>query len=137
MDLTLKYPRSPAESLADLVHVLRMADKARAAKEEMLGEYIYPCPLDDIILDFLGVSAETFQKEACQRSDEALLPWVESLCRRRSSQEINDINRKILDSRPDNPEKLKKFESLRNKIDPARTDIVTWVGLIDLEEGRL
>mgnify|MGYP003305351753 CR=1 FL=1 len=32
---------------------------------------------------------------------------------------------------------LNYFNEIRNKIDPSRSDITTWVDLLDLEEGRL
>lgn len=137
MNLTLEYPRSPIETMAGLVHVPRMLDKARAAQTGTLGEYIFPCPLDNIILEFLAIDAETFQNKACGLTDRELPAWLESLCENRSREEIDTVNRGILESRPDNQEKQKTFETLRGQMDPSRTDIVTWVGLIDLEEGRL
>ena len=53
MDLTQSFPRSPKMKMSGLVMVPRMIDKARAYNAEALGEYIFPCPLDKIILKFL------------------------------------------------------------------------------------
>ena len=36
----------------------RMIDKARAYNSKTLGEYIFPCPLDKIILEFLNTDYE-------------------------------------------------------------------------------
>ena len=53
MDLSKVFPRSPKQKMAGLVHLVRMIDKGRAYKEKKLADYIYPCPLDKIILNFL------------------------------------------------------------------------------------
>jgi uncharacterized protein DUF5069 len=137
MNLIQESPRSPKEKIADLAHIPRMIDKARAAQQNTLGEYIYPCPLDKIMLEFLEVDSDTFQKKACRGTEEAISTWVRSQCKNRSLEDKHTVNNKILKSQPDNPEKLKTFHEIRDGIDPSRTDLTTWVELIDLEEGRL
>ena len=57
MDLRNSYPRSVHEPLGGYVHLGRMIDKARAKHAGTLGEYIYPCPLDHRLLDFLETRA--------------------------------------------------------------------------------
>ena len=137
MNLTQESPRGPREKMAGLVHLPRMIDKARAAQQNTLGEYIYPCPLDKIMLEFLGVDSDTFQEKACKGSEESLSAWVRSLCQNRSLGDKDAINNKILKSRPDSPEKLKTFHNILKGLDLSKTDVTTWVDLIDLEEGRL
>jgi hypothetical protein len=137
MNLTQETPRSPREKIADLAHLPRMIDKARAAQQNTLGEYIYPCPLDNIMLEFLGVDSDTFQKKACNDPEESLSAWILSKCQNRSLGDKDAVNNKILKSQPDNPEKWNTFHEILNGLDPSRTDITTWVDLIDLEEGRL
>ena len=137
MNLTQESPRSPREKIADLVHIPRMIDKARAAHQNNLGEYIYPCPMDKIMLEFLRVNADTFQKQACNTTEEELSAWIHSQCQHRSPEDKEAANLKILKSQPDNPEKWQTFHEIRNSLGPARTDITTWADLIDLEEGRL
>ena len=58
MNLSHTFPRSPRDKLNGLVHLPRMIDKALASKQNTLGEYIFPCPLDKIILNFLQIDAE-------------------------------------------------------------------------------
>ena len=137
MNLTEKSPRSPKEKMADLVHIPRMIDKARADRQNTLGEYIYPCPMDQIMLEFLGVDPSTFQEKACHDTEEALSTWIVSQYQNRSSEEKDAANNRILKAQPDNPEKWKTFHEIRDSVDPSRTDITTWAELIDLEEGRL
>lgn len=123
--------------MAGLVHIPRMVDKARAWKNNALGEYIFPCPLDDIILDFLGVKAEEFAEVAATREDPEVARWAGEKCSERGDTEKQSINRRILERKPETEEQSKTFLEALNKLDPSRTDIQAWVDLIDLEEGRL
>lgn len=123
--------------MADLVHIPRMIDKARAARQNSLGEYIYPCPMDKMMLEFLKVNSETFQEKACNDTEKNLSNWITLQCQDRSSGDKDAINNKILKAQPDNPEKREFFNEILNEVDPTRKDITTWVELIDLEEGRL
>jgi hypothetical protein len=137
MNLIEESPRGPREKIADLVHIPRMIDKARASRQNTLGEYIYPCPMDKMMLEFLIVDSDTFQEKACSTTEENLSSWITLQCQNRSPGDKDAINNKILKAHPDNPEKREFFSEILNKIDPSRTDITTWVDLIDLEEGRL
>ena len=51
--------------------------------------------------------------------------------------ELDFINEQILERKPDSEDRLKYFNEIRDKIDPSRSDVTTWVDLLDLEEGRL
>ena len=62
MDLSKTSPRSPREKLAGYVHLLRMMDKCLASLAGTEGDYIYPCPMDQRLLDFTGITAEQFSK---------------------------------------------------------------------------
>ena len=46
------------------------------------------------------------------------------------------INKTILEKKPDSEDRLKYYNKTRDKIDPLRSDLTTWVDLMDLEEGR-
>ena len=137
MNLIQESPRSPKERMAGLVHLPRMIDKARAAQQNTLGEYIYPCPMDQMMLEFLNVAPEIFQEKACKDTEQVLSAWIESQCQNRSSEDKDAANHKILNAQPDNPEKWETFREILNEVDSSRTDITTWADLIDLEEGRL
>jgi len=137
MNLTRDTPRSPKEKLANLVHIPRMRDKARAAQQNTLGEYIYPCPLDNIMLEFIGVDSSTFQQNACVGTEADLSAWVNTQCENHSGEEMDTVNHRVIGSQPNDPEAWKYFNETRDRVDPTRTDVITWVDLIDLEEGRL
>lgn len=137
MDLSQVFPRSPRDKMSDLVHLPRMVDKARASKLNTLGEYIFPCPLDQIILDFLEIDGDEWVHLVDSQNEEQLTRWVENKCRPHNFGEIESVNKQILERKPDSEDRWKRFYELRDKIDSSRKDITTWVALIDLEEGRL
>jgi len=138
MDLTRAFPRSPREKMAGLVHLPRMADKVRAKLTGRLGPYIFPCPMDRMMLDFLGLSAEDFVERVKAGDDRLIEAGLEAWCDARglAERDKTEQNRKLLAHGPEAGEKRAYFLRQRNQIDSARTDITTWAGLIDLEEGR-
>ena len=137
MDLTRAYPRSPKIKMAGLVQLARMIDKARAYKENQIADYIYPCPLDKIILNFLRIDSDVFANKAMECEDEEIREWAKDILKNKRDEEFEFINNQILERSPDSEDRLKYFYEIRDRIDPTRTDINTWVDLLDLEEGRL
>ena len=137
MDLSRAFPRSPKQEMAGLVHLPRMIDKGRAYKENKLSTYIFPCPLDKIILNFLRVESEVFANMTRDKKDEEINDWAKKLTESKSQSDLDFINKQILERRPDSKDRLDYFNDLRNKIDPSRIDVDTWADLIDLEEGHL
>ena len=136
MDLSRVFPRSPKQKMAGLVHLCRMIDKGRAYKEKKLADYIYPCPLDKIILDFLCVKADIFANMTVEKKDKEISNWAKELIKSKSPNELGLINKIILEKKPDSEDRLKYYNKTRDKIDPSRSDLTTWVDLMDLEEGR-
>ena len=136
MDLSREFPRSPKQKMAGLVHLVRMIDKGRAYKEKKLADYIYPCPLDKIILNFLCVEADTFANITVEKKDEEISNWVKELIKSKTPNDLVLINKIILEKKPDSEDRLKYYNKTRDKIDPSRSDLTTWVDLMDLEEGR-
>jgi hypothetical protein len=135
-DLTKEYPRSPRELLGGLVHLARMIDKARAREAGINGEYIFPCPLDKALLEFLEVTEQDFAYAAKSRTDELILDWLAVHARPRSKKQMELWNKQLVARGPDDDAKWAYFKKTREAIDPSRTDIVTWIDLLDLEERR-
>src|SRR6266487_4412690 len=129
-------PRSSRELLGGYVHLARMTDKARAREAGINGDYIYPCPLDKALLSFLEVSEQDFAYAAKSRTDELVLEWLAVHARPRSKKQIELWNKQMLERGPDDDAKWAYFKKTRDAIDPSRTDVVTWIDLLDLEEGR-
>ncbi len=136
LDLNVSVPRSSKKTMAGIAHLPRMTDKARAYRNNTLGEYIYPCPLDWHILLFLAANPVDFADLAEVNDDEQLTEWTKETSRSRTRMERDHVNGKIL-NRKVNPEDMPSFLKKRNLMDPARTDVTTWDGLIDLEEGHI
>jgi hypothetical protein len=136
MDLSRVFPRSPKQEMAGLVHLPRMIDKGRAYKENKLADYIFPCPLDKIILSFLRIDAETFANMTSEKKDDEINEWAKEIIKSKPQSNLDITNNQILERRPDSKDRFEYFNELRNKIDPSRTDVNTWADLIDLEEGR-
>jgi hypothetical protein len=135
-DLTAQPPRSPKERLGGYVHLGRMIDKARAKTAGTIGEYIYPCPLDRALLDFLAVNDKEFLAVATDWTDQDVLRWIQEKTTPRSPVEIRDWNEAFLARAPKDEESLHRFLEIRNRVARHRTDVTTWVDLLDLEEGR-
>jgi len=138
MDLTQAFPRSPRETMAGLVHLPRMVDKVRAALSGRLGPYIYPCPMDRMMLDFLGLSPDDFTGRVKEADDRQIEKGLEAWCVARGLEEKDkrEQNRRLLAHGPETGEKMDYFLQQRDQVAPGRADITTWAGLIDLEEGR-
>ena len=136
MDLSKVFPRSPKQKIAGLVHLGRMIDKARAYKEKRLADYIYPCPLDNIILNFLCIEADTFANITVEKKEEEISNWVKGLIKSKTPNDLVLINKIILEKKPDSEDRLQYYNKTRDKIDPSRSDVTTWADLMDLEEGR-
>ncbi len=136
LDLTKEYPRSPKEKFGGYLHLSRMIDKARAKAAGTIGEYIYPCPLDQSLLEFLGLSGDAFYEAVKSRADQKILDWLKENAEARSPEEIEEWSKTFLHRKPQNEESMRHFLELRNRVAPHRTDVVTWADLLDLEEGR-
>jgi len=119
-----------------MVMVPRMIDKARAYNLNTLGEYIFPCPLDKIILEFLGTSYKQFSYQTQNLSDKEMSSWIEEKCSHRSKGDKDRINKKLLDRKPDTKESLSRFKEIQNKLNPIAQNVTTWIELIELEESQ-
>lgn len=134
-DLTQRSPRSPyRRDVAGIFGLARMADKARADRAGTPGEYIYNCPIDQAITDFLGFSAEDFQEAAyLNPNDLELGDWVrEHTCAH--SGEISEFNNRISKKGPENVKECSIFKAALANAAPERTDIVTWFDLLDVDD---
>jgi len=136
LNLNVAVPRSSKDTLAGLAHLPRMIDKARSLRNNTLGEYIYPCPLDRHVLNFLATDPEDFADLAEVNDDGQMAAWADESGRSRTGKERELLNGKILNRKPD-AATLAEFLDQKNRIDPSRTDVITWADLRDLEEGHI
>ena len=102
----------------------------------MQGDYIYPCPLDERLLQFAGISAEEFSREVQTKTDHEMDDWFRMRATVHTPSEIESWNDMLLTVGPDTEDKWTYFKKTRDAIDPDRTDITTWADLLDLDEKR-
>jgi hypothetical protein len=137
MDLRKSFPRSMRVKLEGYVHLARMIDKCRAVLAGTEGEYIYPCPMDDRLLEFAGITAAQFTATVkANQTDEGIAQWFREKVKPRTHPKLDEWNEMMLKRGPSTPEKQEYFNKLRDAIDPSRTDLTSWADLQDLEEGR-
>ena len=137
MDLRTTFPRSMRVTLEGYVHLARMIDKCRAVLAGTEGEYIYPCPMDDRLMAFAGITAEQFTAAVKQLpNDEGVIRWFRGVATSHAQAELDEWNRMMLSRGPTTPEKQASFNKYRDAVDPSRTDLSSWADLQDLEEGR-
>ena len=137
MNLVKSIPRSPKKKMEGLVMLPRMFDKAMAYNSNTLGEYIFPCPLDRIVLKFLNTTHEEFANKAQKLTKKKFSLWVNEKCIDRSMADKNQINNKILGQKPDSQQSLDRFNETLNNINPFVKNITTWIDLIELEENNI
>jgi Domain of unknown function (DUF5069) len=119
------------------VHLARMIDKCRAVLAKTEGEYIYPCPMDDRLMEFAGITADQFTAAVkANPSDVAVAKWFAQTTKAHPPAELEAWNRMMLSRGPSSPQSMVKFKKYRDAIDPSRTDLTAWSDLQDLEEGR-
>lgn len=138
-DLTARPPRTPyLRSVIGLVGGARMADKARARRAGKLGEYKYgdDSGLDRGILAALGMDEATFLEGAYQNpNDTELGEWI---CARGqvSQAKITAHNAHATSYGLRTAEAGERFLQRRREICPERTDIETFLDLIDLDDQQ-
>ena len=134
MNLIENYPRGPREKLNGLVHIPRMIDKANAFRDKVLGEYIFPCPMDKIMLNFLGLSDQEFTNKIYNRKEAEIAKWLSEIITTKQLKDIDFINEQIL-----NPKRIwwkRICWSAFFSINPFKKKFNTWVDRVDYEEGR-
>lgn len=72
------FPRRGREKLGEFYWLARVFDKGRAARDNTIFDYIYPCPLDKGVMERWGITPAQFD-EAIKTidTDEGILAWVQ------------------------------------------------------------
>jgi len=133
-------PRSPHEKLGGIVHLPRLIDKARLVPAGRLPGYNYlTVGLDKFLLDFLCLEGKAFEKAVQESSnDEEILRWIKRTVGPAwpGDHAVLEFNNRLINRRPDTPEKQLRFDQTRAEFPPTRRRVETVFDLIDLEEGR-
>ena len=140
LDLNNDTPRSPRKTLAGFVVAGRTLDKCRSVIAGTAGEYHFDCPLDNLFLNFTGISAEEFKTQvATGVDDEEMAAWIIERTGHLAKIDIikwnNDLRYKRISEMPDN---LQEFlEGYIPEFLPAEKVVYYWFDVYDIEEGRI
>ena len=135
-DLTQHPPRSPRVRLGGFVHLPRLLDKARAFAAGKQGDYIYPCPLDQRLLGFIGVSSDSFLEQVRSgKTDTEMLAWLmDNLQPNRLPHEILAWSNWLENVAPGDAGRHANFAEQIEKLAPGRMDIVTTFDRLELDD---
>jgi hypothetical protein len=136
-DLTQRPPRSPRTRLGGYALLPRMLDKGRATLAGKPGEYHYNCPLDQHILNFVGIDAEHLLAELKKgKGDGEILEWINTNAKtKRAPWEIQQWSDYHDRRGPDSDaETFQFFTELVGKLTKTREDIKTWADLLELDD---
>jgi hypothetical protein len=94
------FPRRGREALDGFLWLARVFDKARAARDETIYDYIYPCPMDRGVFDRWGITSRMFDAAltTCQTDDE-ILAWLKA---RVPDARREDANRWLIEEKSGN-----------------------------------
>ncbi len=136
-DLTQRPPRSTRCRLGGYVLLPRMLDKGRAEITGKNGEFHYDCPLDQHILDFIGIDALALRAQLAEgKGDGEILEWIKEHAKhKRTAWEIDQWSAFQEKRGPDSDaETLSYFAQAVGKFSQTREDIKTWMDLMDLDD---
>ena len=136
-DLTKRSPRSPRVRLGGYALLPRMIDKGRAEIAGLNGEYHYNCPLDQQILNFLGIDPSALRDElATGKGDGEILEWIKANAKhKRSPWEIEQWSDFQQRRGPDSDaETLAFFAGYVGNLTKTREDVKTWADVLDLDD---
>ena len=138
MDLRSNHPRSVHARLLGVAMLARTVDKACARAHGHLGEYGYPCPMDNAVLGFLEIDADDLL-DAVRRDPSAasiesfVAPYVE----RKGEAEVARWSDGFLNYVPAaGSDSRRRLIAMRDELAPGRPDIMTWADVLDLDEKR-
>lgn len=95
-----EFPRRGREELEGFLWLARVFDKARAARDGTIFDYIYPCPMDRGVFDRWGITSRVFDAalDSCP-ADDAIVAWLKA---RVSDARRDDANRWLLHEKTGN-----------------------------------
>ena len=84
------FPRRGRLPMGRFLWLARVYDKARASAAGTIGEYIYPCPMDQGVMERWGITPREFDAAiASNRDDASILRWAESTISNGGSEAAN------------------------------------------------
>ena len=135
-DLTTRPPRSARTRLGGYALLPRMLDKGRAELLGKNGDYHFACPLDQHVLNFIGLDPAALKAElATGKGDGEILEWIEANAKnKRSAFEIAQWSVWRDQVVPTDVDGREFFNGLHKGAGPKREDIATWADVLDLDD---
>ncbi len=140
LDLSKAFPRSPRATLAGYVIAARTLDKCRAVIAGTAGEYHFDCPLDQLFLDFAGITAEDFKAFAATGADDAAVAeWIQATAIDHKQETLVQWNNDLRFKRiSEMPIKLQMYlEGYIAEFIPSDKIVYMWFDVYDIEEQRI
>jgi Domain of unknown function (DUF5069) len=104
------FPRRGRDEAGGAMWLLRVFDKARAASEHTIFDYIYPCPMDQGVFARWGITSDQFDDAiARHKSDQAIVEWLQSHV---PSDKIRAANEWLLAERQENLDRQDREEGV-------------------------
>ena len=136
-DLTKRPPRSPRCRLGGYAILPRLLDKGRAEIAGLNGEFNYNAPLDQHIINFLGLDVAALREQlAAGKGDGEILEWINANAKqKRAAWEIEQWSEFHEHRGPDSDaETLAFFADYVGKFSKTREDIKTYFDVVDLDD---
>jgi len=104
------FPRRGRDEYGGYLWLLRAFDKARAAADGTIFDYIYPCPMDKGVFERWGITAQQFDEAiATRRTDGEILAWVNE---RVSPAQRDEANRWLVEDKASNMDRQDREEGV-------------------------
>jgi len=139
-DLTKRPPRSPRCRLGGYAILPRLLDKGRAEIAGLSGEFNFNAPLDQHIINFLGLDIVALREQlAAGKGDGEILEWINANAKhKRAPWEIEQWSEFHEHRGPDSDaETLAYFADYVGKFSKTREDIKTYFDVVDLDDHVL
>ena len=98
------FPRRARYEIERFLWLARVFDKARAAQDGTIHDYVYPCPMDRGVFDRWGITSRAFDAalDSCDTDDE-ILAWIRA---RVTDERRDDANRWLREEKAANLDRL-------------------------------
>jgi hypothetical protein len=104
------FPRRGRMAIGDAFWLARVFDKARAAANGTIYDYIYPCPMDKGVMERWGITPEEFDAAIqTHKTDAEILDWLRS---RSTPEQIKAANNWLVEEKLENLERQDSEEGV-------------------------
>ena len=104
------FPRRGRQPIGEYYWLARVFDKARAAANGTIFDYIYPCPMDKGVMERWGVTPAEFNDALrAHHTDQEMLSWLQE---RTTPERIREANEWLANEKLENLDRQDSEEVL-------------------------